>query len=106
VIYLSGELRQDKYFDNTGLTISDRRICDENSGELRNKSLNFGTKDILKTGTWNDWDTLRAQRPTKYKNNSRISSKLKGYSPLQVHRKLKDLNSAVGNYSYTNRQTV
>ncbi len=38
-----------------------------------------------------------------YKNNSRNSSKFKGYSPLQLHRKLKDLSSEVGYYSYTYR---
>ena len=40
---------------------------------------------------------------TKYKNNSRDSSKFEGCSPLQLHRKLKDLSFAVGYYSYTNR---
>lgn len=38
-----------------------------------------------------------------YKNNSRNSSKFKGCSPLQLHRKLKDLSSAVSYYSYTER---
>ena len=37
-----------------------------------------------------------------YKNNSRESSKLKGCSPLQLYRKMKDLSSAVGYYSYIN----
>lgn len=36
-----------------------------------------------------------------YKNNSRDSSKFKGYSPL--HRKLKDLSSEIGYYSYPKR---
>jgi len=39
-----------------------------------------------------------------YKNNSRDSSKFKGCSPLQLHRKLKDMSSAVDYYSYTHRQ--
>ncbi len=38
-----------------------------------------------------------------YKNNSRDSSISKGCSPLQLHRKLKDLSSAIGYYSYTQR---
>jgi len=38
-----------------------------------------------------------------YKNNSRDSSKFKGCSPLKLHCKLKDLSTAVGYYSYTNR---
>ena len=38
-----------------------------------------------------------------YKNNSRDSSIFKGYSPLQLYRKLKVLSSAIGYYSYTNR---
>ena len=38
-----------------------------------------------------------------HKNNSRNSSKFKGRSPLQLHRKMKDLSSAVGYYSYTYR---
>ena len=38
-----------------------------------------------------------------YKNNSRDSSKLKGCTPPQLHRKLKDLSSTVGYYSYTHR---
>ena len=38
-----------------------------------------------------------------YKNNSRDSSKLEGCNPLQLHRKLKDLSSTVGYYSYNNR---
>jgi len=43
------------------------------------------------------------QRTTMYKNNSRDSRKFKGCSTLQLHRKLKDLSSAVGYYFYTNR---
>ena len=43
---------------------------------------------------------------TMYKNNSRDSSKFKSCSPLQLYRKLKMNCSAVGYYSYTNRQTV
>jgi len=38
-----------------------------------------------------------------YKNNSRDSSKFKGSSPLQLYRKLKDLSSEIGYYSYTTR---
>ncbi len=38
-----------------------------------------------------------------YKNNSRNSSKFKGCSSLQLSRILKDLSSAIGYYSYTNR---
>lgn len=38
-----------------------------------------------------------------YKNNSRNSSVIKGCSPLQLHRKLKDLSFTVGYYSYTER---
>ena len=38
-----------------------------------------------------------------YKNNSQNSSKFKGCSPLQLHRKLKKLSFAIGYYSYTNR---
>jgi len=38
-----------------------------------------------------------------YKNNSRDFSKSKSCSPLQLHRKLKDLSYAIGYYSYTNR---
>ena len=44
--------------------------------------------------------------PTKYKNNSRNSCKFKGFSPLQLCRKLKNLSSEIGYYSYTNRQSV
>lgn len=43
----------------------------------------------------------KAQQVTMYKNNSRDSSKFKGCNPLQLHRKLKDLSSEVGYYSYT-----
>ena len=45
----------------------------------------------------------KAQQVTMYKNNSRHSSKFKGCSPLQLHRKLKDWSSVVGYYSYTHR---
>ncbi len=38
-----------------------------------------------------------------YKNNSRDSSKLEDCSPLQHYRKLEDLSSANGYYSYTKR---
>jgi len=38
-----------------------------------------------------------------YKNNSRYSSKFMDCSSLQLYCKLKDLSSAVGYYSYTNR---
>ena len=38
-----------------------------------------------------------------YKNNSRNSSKFKDCSPLQLYRNLKDLSTAIGYYSYTNR---
>jgi len=41
--------------------------------------------------------------PTMYKNNSRFSYNFKVCSPLQLHRKLKDLSSAVGYYSYNER---
>ena len=41
-----------------------------------------------------------------YKNNSRHSSNINGFSPLQLHRKLKDLSSIVGYYSYTHRYTA
>jgi len=44
-----------------------------------------------------------SQHITMYKNNSRDSSKLKGCSPLQLHRKLKDWSSEIGYYSYTHR---
>ena len=38
-----------------------------------------------------------------YKNNSLVSSKIKGCSPLETHFKLKDLSSEIGYYSYTKR---
>ena len=38
-----------------------------------------------------------------YKNNSRFSSKFKGYSPLQLSCNLIGLKPAVGYYSYTQR---
>ncbi len=41
--------------------------------------------------------------PTMYKNNSRDSSKFKGYSPLKLQHKLKNLNPETGYYSYTHR---
>ena len=41
-----------------------------------------------------------------YKNNSRDSSKFKGYSSLQLCGKLKVTCHVVGYYSYTYRQTV
>ncbi len=40
-------------------------------------------------------------RTTMYKNNSRDSSKFKGFSPYQLCRKLKVNCTAVGYYSYT-----
>ena len=44
--------------------------------------------------------------PTMYKNNTRDGSKYKHFSPLQLYRKLKDLSTATGYYSYTHRQTA
>jgi len=38
------------------------------------------------------------QQVTMYKNNSRKSSKLMSCSPLQLHRKLKDLSSVIGSF--------
>ena len=38
-----------------------------------------------------------------YKNNSRISSEFKGFSPIQLQRKLKVYCSEIGYYSYTQR---
>ena len=38
-----------------------------------------------------------------YKNNSRDSCKFRGFSPLQLHRKLKVWSSTIGYYSYTKR---
>ncbi len=43
------------------------------------------------------------ETPTMYKNNSRDSSKFKGYSPLQLSCNLTGKCHAVGYYSYTNR---
>jgi hypothetical protein len=43
------------------------------------------------------------ERPTIYKSNSRDSSKFKGYSSLQLYRKLKDLSTAIAYFSYTKR---
>ncbi len=40
-----------------------------------------------------------------YKNNSRDNREIDGCNPLQLHCKLKSLNSAVGYYSYTHRYT-
>ncbi len=48
-------------------------------------------------------DKKEGQLVTKYKNNSRNSSKYKDCSSLQVYRKLKKSSSAIGYYSYTNR---
>ncbi len=42
----------------------------------------------------------KAEHTPMYKNNSRNSSKFKGCSPLQFHRELEDLSSAVGYYFY------
>ncbi len=36
-----------------------------------------------------------------YKKNSRDNRNIKGCSPLQLHRELKDMSSAIGYYSYT-----
>ena len=44
-----------------------------------------------------------SQHITMYKNNSRVTSKFKGCSPLQLSCKLKDSSSEVGYYSYTHR---
>ncbi len=41
-----------------------------------------------------------------YKNNSRNCSKHEHCNPHQLYRKLKDLSSEIGYYSYTHRQTV
>jgi len=41
-----------------------------------------------------------------YKNNSQDSSKIKGYSPLQLHGKLKVNCSEVGYYSYTQTPNI
>jgi len=41
-----------------------------------------------------------------YKNNSRNSSKFKGCSPLQLHRKLKGWSYATGYYTYVCREAV
>ncbi len=38
-----------------------------------------------------------------YKNNSRLSSKFKGCSPLQLSCNLTRTKPAIGYYSYTNR---
>jgi hypothetical protein len=35
-----------------------------------------------------------------YKNNSRFSSKFKGFSPLQLSCNLTGVKSAIGNFSY------
>ena len=40
---------------------------------------------------------------TMYKNNSRVSSVFKGFSPLQLSCNLTGKCHAVGYYSYTNR---
>ncbi len=50
-----------------------------------------------------EWNEENSQHITMYKNNSRDSGKFKGCSPLQLYRKLKDLSSEVGYYSYTHR---
>lgn len=51
--------------------------------------------------------TIEKKKPiTMYIKNSRDSSKFRGCSPLQLHRKLKDLSSAVGYYSYTHRYSA
>jgi len=38
-----------------------------------------------------------------YKNNSRVSSKFKGFSPLQLSCNLTGMKPAIGYYSYTKR---
>ena len=38
-----------------------------------------------------------------YIKNCRNSSKFKGWIPLELHCKLKNLSSAIGYYSYTKR---
>ncbi len=38
-----------------------------------------------------------------YKNNSRFCSKFKGYCPLQLYRKLKDLYFEIAYFLYTHR---
>jgi len=43
---------------------------------------------------WINWIKNKTQPITIYKNNSRDSSKFEDYSPLQLHHKLKGLNSA------------
>ena len=40
---------------------------------------------------------------TMHKNNSRNSGKLKGCSSFKLYRKLKDLSSVIGYYSYADR---
>jgi len=48
------------------------------------------------------WD-LKLKPLTMYKNNSRDSSKFKGFSPLQLSCNLKGKCHAIGYYSYTQR---
>jgi hypothetical protein len=41
-----------------------------------------------------------------YKNNSRVSSKFKGFSPLQLSCNLTGMKPAIGYYSYTKRYRI
>ena len=48
-------------------------------------------------------EKINNDTPTMYKNNSRDSSVIKGYSPLQFSCNLTGKCHAVGYYSYTQR---
>ena len=48
-------------------------------------------------------EKINNDTPTMYKNNSRDSSVIKGYSPLQLSCNLTGKCHAVGYYSYTQR---
>ncbi|ACF13478.1 hypothetical protein Ctha_1013 [Chloroherpeton thalassium ATCC 35110] len=47
--------------------------------------------------------TIKADPLTMYKNNGRLSSKFKGFNPLQLSCNLTGKYHAVGYYSYTKR---
>jgi hypothetical protein len=49
---------------------------------------------------------IKHERTTKYKNNSRDSSRFKGCNPLQLFCNLTGKCHAIGYYSYTNRYGV
>jgi len=48
-------------------------------------------------------ELIKHETLTMYKNNSRLSSKLMGCSPLQLSCNLKEMKPTIAYYSYTNR---